>query len=129
MCSKPRIVVVNERLWVTLDSGIQVQSLFAVEQGEATPQPVGMVVYTREQDTLAILFVAIHEDYASSGVHADAMLFLRIVDEVRNIASRVKGIASIKLFLRGEVASHLSQRTRHVEAGLGNALSRKSPAP
>ena len=58
-----------------------------------------MVVYTREDNVLAVLFLAVHEDYAHGGVKAAENLFFSILNEVRGIARRIKGISSLKLYL------------------------------
>ncbi|MGA2254961.1 MAG: hypothetical protein ABSG53_09885 [Thermoguttaceae bacterium] len=96
----PRVLASNDRLWVTFDSGIEAQSLFVLEQAEVRPRLIGVVVYTREGDTLAVLFAAIHEDYSSGGCREEEVLFWRILDEVSRISRRIKGITSIRLFLR-----------------------------
>lgn len=93
----PRISLPNDQLWVTFDSGMQGQTLFVLDQVETNAQLVGVVVYTRENDTLVVLFIAVRGDFTQRGVHADEMLFFRILDEVRSIAGRVKGIDSVKL--------------------------------
>lgn len=95
----PRIQLVDERLWIALDSSVEAQSLFAVRQTRAGPEPVGVVVYTREEDAFVVLFVAVHEHYSARGPMADRRLLLRMTTELRTIARRVKGVRSVVLFI------------------------------
>lgn len=100
----PRVQVVSERLRVGLES-TQAQSLFAVRPTASGVEPVGVVVYTREEDALLVLYLAVHEHYAARGPRADERLLLRMTDELRAIGRRVKGISSLVLFVgRGRPA-------------------------
>jgi hypothetical protein len=94
----PRIVLLNDRLRVTLDSGVEAQTLFAVEQTNASQSLVGMVVYTREGESFVVLFVAVREDFTSRGPRAEEALFFHIIDQIKSVARRVRGIRSIKVF-------------------------------
>lgn len=95
----PRVSEARNRLWITFDSGAEAQSLFVFEETGKKPRLVGAVVYTREDDVLAVLLLAIDENYAHGGRRAGRNLFLAILKEIRGIAHRIKGIASIKLYL------------------------------
>ena len=94
----PRVQIVAEQLRVGLESA-QAQTLFAVRRTAAGVEPVGVMVYTREEDALVVLFLAVHEHYASRGPKADQRLLMRMTTELRGIARRVKGIASLVLFV------------------------------
>lgn len=94
----PRVQVVAERLRVGLES-VQPQTLFAVRRTGAGVEPVGVMVYTREGDALVVLFLAVHEHYASRGPKADQRLLMRMTGELRALAQRVRGIASLVLFV------------------------------
>jgi hypothetical protein len=61
---------------------------------------LGTVIYTRESDTLVMLYVAVREDYCSKGNKEDELLFFRIVSQLRSIGSRIKGVSSIRVFKR-----------------------------
>lgn len=94
----PRVQIVSERLRVGLES-TQAQTLFAVRRPASGVEPVGVVVYTREEDALLVLYLAVHEHYATRGPRADERLLLRMTDELRAIGRRVKGISSLVLFV------------------------------
>ena len=94
----PRIVLLDDRLRLTLDSGVEAQTLFAVEQTNASQSLVGVVVYTREGESFVVLFVAVREDFTSRGPRAEEALYFRIIDQVKGVARRVRGIRSIQVF-------------------------------
>jgi hypothetical protein len=112
----PRISLRDGRLWVTFDSGVEAQSLFVLEGPDAESRLVAAIVYTREADTLAVLFLAVHEDYAQNGAGQAERLFPSLLEELLRIAHHVKGIAKIKLYLTDPpaVISVGKQRPRHV---------------
>jgi hypothetical protein len=96
----PRISALNNRLWVTFDSGIEAQSLFLVEKRPEKEQLVGVIVYTRNHDALDVLFVAVLEKYAYGETEKKEVLFFRILAELKSIARRIKGIKTIRLYLK-----------------------------
>jgi hypothetical protein len=95
----PRISAENDRLWITLDSGIEAQSLFVVDQSQPESPLIGVIVYTRKDDVLVVLFMAVREDHAYRKDAPDKPLFRQLLDNVLEIARRVQGVAAIKLFL------------------------------
>jgi hypothetical protein len=103
----PRVQVVAERLRVGLES-TPVQTLFAVRRTASGPVPVGVMVYTREDDALVVLFLAVHEHYSSRGPEARHRLLLRMTSELRGIARRVKGIGAVVLFVGRSTPTRLA---------------------
>ncbi|MDH3717785.1 MAG: hypothetical protein OES79_06650, partial [Planctomycetota bacterium] len=83
---------------------------------------LGTVVYTRESDTLAILYVAVREDYCSNGDKQDEQLFLRIVSQLRSIGRRIKGVSSIRVFKRATNAGD-----RHVSLSVARRRAYRCP--
>lgn len=94
----PRILCVDNKLRLGFESGIRPQSLFALE--DTTERLVGAVVYNRCREQLDILFVAVHEEYSYGGEKSDALLLLSIVNEIRAIGGRIKGVSSLAVGLR-----------------------------
>ena len=120
-----RVIVSNDRLRVVLDSSPEPQTLFALEEaGVASPQTdgsipqnpahlaeragtkksdgpdrlVGVMVYLREHDTLSLIIAAVREDYAGARSDRKEPLARSMVDVLREIARRVKGIRSVTVF-------------------------------
>jgi hypothetical protein len=96
----PQISTNNNRLWVTFDSGIEAQSLFLVERCEERDRLVGAIVYTRDGNTLDVLFIAVLEAYSFGGEEANASIFFSSLATIKSIARRIKGIESIRLFIK-----------------------------
>ena len=103
----PRVQVVSERLRVGLEAA-QAQALFAVRPTESGVEPVGVMVYTREDDALVVLYLAVHEHYTSRGPRADERLLMRMTSELRAIARRVKGISSLVMFVGRSTPTRIS---------------------
>jgi hypothetical protein len=91
----PRVNVVDGRLRIALRGDVELQSLYVVD-GEAL---VGVLAYTREDDTFVVLFVAVDEQYESRGRNAGSMLLVKMLRELEGIARRVRGIAQLRVFL------------------------------
>jgi len=122
----PRVQVVSERLRVGLDS-VQPQTLFAVRRSASKVEPVGVMVYTRENDALVVLFLAVHEDYASRGPKANQRLLMRMTGELRGIARQVKGITSVVLFVGRSTPTRIAISRDTGTQGPGPAAPRGAP--
>jgi hypothetical protein len=96
--------VVEEQGWlrVRLDSGREVQTLFAMSHAGLSPKLAGVMVYTRlEVETILLLHMAVARDYASRGRFGREMLALRLVERLRAIARQVKSVRAVRLILGG----------------------------
>lgn len=93
----PRVNVVGDRLRVEVASKTATQTLYAVERG--SQRPIGVAVYTREDDALVVLFVAVHEDYAANGSEGKRGLMVKFVAKMRRIAQRVRGIDMLRMYV------------------------------
>lgn len=82
----------NDRLRVVLDASPDPQTLFVLEHSDGEDRLVGVMVYLREGDTLSLIIAAVYEDYAG------APLLRKMIDELCDIARRIKGIKSVTLF-------------------------------
>jgi hypothetical protein len=96
----PRISEAHDRLWIAFDSGIEAQSLYLMIKRPKRDQLIGAFVYTRHNDRLDVLYVAVLEEYAFGEIEAKDAVFFRILDEIRRIARSIRGISSIRLFLK-----------------------------
>lgn len=104
---EPSIKKIDDKLQVTLKSGKPTQTLFVLDHTRQNAELLGTVVYTRESDSLVMLYVAVREDYSSKGHKEDELLFLRIVSQLRHIGRRIKGVSSIRVFQR---ATNVAER-------------------
>jgi hypothetical protein len=96
----PGIVVEQDRLRVELAGGCEVQTLFAVAAGLFRSRLAGVMIYTRiDSETILLLHLAVAEDYSSHGRHRRQMLALRCVEQLRAIASQIKGVRFVRVML------------------------------
>ena len=101
----PQVVLEDGRLRVKLDSGCEVQTLFAVDHRGLNSKLAGVMVYTRSDlDTLLLLHIAVAEDHLLRGRFGEERLVERFVGQLREIAARVNGVRTVRLVLgRGKL--------------------------
>lgn len=76
----------------------EVQTLFAVEHGTEAPRPIAVAAYTRTStDTMTVLHMVVHRDFAGTGPFAEEMVTVKIVQEVAKAVSRIKDIRKVEL--------------------------------
>lgn len=99
----PKLITEGDNLTVRIGEE-QAQTLFAYDRASKNGAPVGMIVFLRTaQDEIAILHVAVNEDYGLQGRHSELGLGLVLMDKVKEIAMRIVGIRKIIFFYRQEV--------------------------
>lgn len=105
----PSITVDRGSLRIHIGEFPDAQALFALVGEGANAELVGVVVYAREYtDGITILHIAVHENYSASGSHADEMLVMRLINEVREIGARIKGVHSLTLSYNQGVITRVS---------------------
>lgn len=76
------------------------QSLYAFDDATDPPTLAAAAIYSREgDDTLVLLFLAIHEAYAAGGEHAGEGLGAQLIEVVRANAARTKGVQWLRLLV------------------------------
>ncbi|WP_442510846.1 hypothetical protein SH528x_002493 [Novipirellula sp. SH528] len=81
------------RIFIELETPGAVQSLVAVFDSE----PVGAVVYSRMDESLRVLFLAVHEEWTLVNRGSDA-IFFQVIDRLDSIAQRIAGIQNVVFF-------------------------------
>ena len=90
----PRIVELDGRVWIDVPSHAM-QCLFACD---STLEPVGVVLYDRPSlDILSVSHLAVDPAYSSGGGNGGGGLGLLLIERVREIARRIKGITRIQV--------------------------------
>jgi hypothetical protein len=85
-----------------------VQSLYAFDESEQTARLVGVVMFVRETaDTMLLLHLAVHEDYASGGNRADAWVAPRLLAAVRSACRRTRGVTTLRMLYPHEAQVRL----------------------
>lgn len=93
----PKIVEERGLLRLQIGSSGNAQTLFSFDR-PVDGNLIGVVVYLREsREYLAIIHLAIVEDYTISGCYGDRLLVLRLIQKVQEIGARLKGVEYIKI--------------------------------
>ena len=95
----PRVTVTDGKLRLGFASHFDPQSLFIVDDTDDALALAGVVVYYRDDYRLKILFIAVHEDFCCEGSRSDQLLLLQVIQELRSIGRRIKGISELSLRL------------------------------
>ena len=103
----PRVVESDSGLAIKVGE-MDAQTLFAFDRAGGHDGPVGVVVFIRTTpEEIAIMHVAVHEDYALQGADAGVGLGVTLVEKVKEIASRIVGVQRVVFFYRGHVVLRL----------------------
>lgn len=104
---QPEILVGTDFLQVKVGSFSDVQTLFAFDNYNEiqNPELAGVMIYVRTGDeNIAVLHVAVAEDYCVAGRYGDEILLMRFFVKLREIAHRIKGVRSIEIVYDKRVA-------------------------
>lgn len=82
----------DDHLRVVLDASPEPQTLFVLERFKGEDRLIGVMVYLREGDTLSLIIAAVYENCAG------VPLLRKMIDELCDIARRIKGIKTVTLF-------------------------------
>ena len=95
----PRIVELDGRVWIDVPSH-SMQCLFACD---STLKPWGVVLYDRPSlDVLSVSHLAVDPAYVSGGGNSDGGLGLLLIERVREIARRIKGVTRVQVPYRSQ---------------------------
>jgi len=93
----PKIIEDRDRLRLQIGKEAIAQTLFCCDR-PTDGDLIGVVVYSREsREHLAIIHLAVKEDYTISGRYGDRLLVLRLIQKVQEIGARLKGIEWIEI--------------------------------
>jgi hypothetical protein len=86
----------------------EAQTLFAIDRDRRNHSPVGVVVFLRtSREEVAIIHVAVHDDYALQSSVSGVGLGVTLVEKVKEISARILGVKKIVFFYRREVVINL----------------------
>ena len=95
----PRIDEDDGRLRIRIDARLEPQTLFVLAPGSDARELVAVAVYTREDDALVVMYVAVHAAYTSGGARERTGALSRLVDELKRIGGHVRGVNRLSLYL------------------------------
>ncbi len=94
MFGEPFVYSDGERLRVNVRKLDEVQTLFALD-GDIL---AGLLLYTRvSPKRLTAIHIVVREDYSLHGKFSDKMLVVRLSQQLRECARRIKGIETIRI--------------------------------
>lgn len=94
----PSVYEDDGRLRVKVDKLEDVQALFALDDDVL----VGVLIYSRVTlARLAVIHIAVDQDYSTGGKLAGSMLVMRLLELLRSNARRIKGIETIRMMYGG----------------------------
>lgn len=94
MFGEPFVYNDGERLRVNVRKLDEVQTLFALD-GDIL---AGLLLYSRvSPERLVAIHIAVGEDYSLYGKFSDKMLVIRMSQQLRECARRIKGIETIRI--------------------------------
>ena len=103
----PKVVESSGGLAVKVGD-LEAQTLFAFDRSQDGDAPIGAVIFIRTApEEIAIMHVAVHEDYALQGADAGVGLGVTLVEKVKEIAHRIVGVQRIVFFYRRHVVIRL----------------------
>lgn len=80
------------------------QTLYALYGTAATPQLVGVAMFTRESpSSMVVLHLAVHEDYSSQGRWADTSVIAQLVGAIRSAAQQTRGVRQLRILYPHEI--------------------------
>jgi hypothetical protein len=92
----PEIHVDGGWLRVRVGGLPDVQSLFALDA--TTGEPLGVAVYTRpDLEHISVVHVGLAEQYCTGGERESVNLLLKLIQEIRRSARRVKGVRRLRV--------------------------------
>ncbi len=81
-----------------MESDFEPQALFVLND-KISRSLIGVFIYVRDSpENITLIYIAVDVEYSSHGKYAEKMLPVVILDEMRKIASAIKGIDTLTVF-------------------------------
>ena len=88
----PKIIKNEDNINIVTGKNQEVQSLFALT-ADNKEELAGVIIFTRvSKSELSVIHMAIKGDFVIDRSYGNSFLALRMIEEVKKIASRIKGI-------------------------------------
>ena len=102
---QPRIVEENDRVYLNFEK-IDCQNIFIIIDHNL----VGLAIYYRDSlDNIDLVHIAVDEKYSSTGKYADKLLVLQMINKLKKIALKLKGIKTITVKYGQKRVIHLKK--------------------
>lgn len=81
----------------------EAQTLFAYNKEDKLGTPLGLVIFLRcSERALGIAHLVVQPQYASGGICAGEGLAFKLIDQVRLVGRRIRGVEEVLFFYQGE---------------------------
>jgi len=91
---QPSLYLDQDRIRVKVEKLYDVQSLFVLDDDTLA----AVLVYSRiSVESLIVIHIAVEQEYSSQGNRSDKMLVMRLLNQLRQCASHIKGIENIRI--------------------------------
>ena len=102
---QPRIVEEKDMLYLNFEK-IDCQNIFTIIDHNL----VGLAIYYRDSlDNIDLVHITVDEKYSSSGQYADKLLVFQMINELKKIALKIKGIKTITVKYGQKRVIHLKK--------------------
>ena len=99
------IVEENDRVYLNFEK-IDCQTIFTIIDHNL----VGLAIYYRDSlDNIDLVHIAVDEKYSSTGKYADKLLVLHMINKLKKIALKIKGIKTITVKYGQKRVIHLKK--------------------
>lgn len=97
----PRIVADGATLHIKTGLLNDVQNLFAFDSKAEDANLIGFIVYFRSTlNEMIVLHIAVDENYTFDGKFSDQILTIQLINKVRQIALKIKGLELLSIAYR-----------------------------
>jgi hypothetical protein len=94
----PSMVLGDKYIRFTAANSPSVQTIYAVEGAAEDARLVAVVIFVRDEpETISVLYLSVHEDYADGGAKSGEMLGTQVLAMLRSNVARIKGVTSLRL--------------------------------
>ena len=105
---RPTLNVEAGRVTVGVEHRPHVQNLFFFHSRGARPRLCGVVLYLREPaEDIFILHMAVQPDYSMGGRLASLGLLFRMVEEVKAVGRKLKGVRYVRFMYAAKAAARV----------------------
>jgi hypothetical protein len=94
----PEIVARDGALRFTVGDLGEVQSLYALDGDAVRGRLAGVMIFARTSpQKVVLLHIGVAPEYGSDGPHADRLLALRLVEQLKHASRAIKGVSELEI--------------------------------
>lgn len=98
-----KVIEEHDNLKIIIPAFSDIRYLFALDSEKDDARLIGLLIFFRENiEEIIVLHVAVIGECSSLGVYSDELVVIRLINELKKICKRIKGIKYIKLFYTGD---------------------------